>query len=210
MIRNVPSRRSALALAAMLLFAALGCVDPEERYDAFLERSAEQRNRDAGHVVVPPSDRFDFSGNYLLALAVTLAPGQPILFSCEATVAQDLETLALAFQPLSIDDDAMPRVPVGERFEVNDVPYQEDGSFSAELGEVTVPARANPISGSDIVATVAVHAVARPMSDDHPALFCGDATGMVTVPLELDLAGSTVGAVAADDFAGIEPLVRCP
>jgi hypothetical protein len=208
-----PSVRARFALAAaLLLLAALGCVDPDARYDAFLERSAPQRRaRDAGGMA-QPSERFDFSGRYLLALSVTLSPDQPILLGCDVAVAQDLATLELSFQPLSIDDDPMPRMPVAESITVSAIPYEEDGSFSADLGEVTVPARANPISGSDIVATVAIDAVAQRTTDALPVFFCGDASGMVSVPLELDLAGSTIGAVAvdADSFEGVEPLARCP
>jgi hypothetical protein len=193
----------------VLLVGVLGCVDPQGRYDAFLERTADMRGRDAG--MVAPSDRFDFSGRYLLALSTTLAPAQPILFTCEVSVAADLETLDLSFQPLTTDDADMPRTPTGEALEASGVPYEENGSFTVDLGEVTVPSEANPISGSDIVATVTISATALPMTDERPALFCGEASGMVSVPLALDLAGSTVGALEADsnDLTTIEPMLRC-
>ena len=208
MPNHLPRRVLRNASAAVLLLSALGCVDPQARYDAFLERSAAMRGRDAG--MTEPGERFDFSGRYLLALSTTLAPGQPILFSCDVSVAEDLSTLELSLQPLATDGDEMPRAAVGEALAVGPVPYAEDGAFSADLGEVTVPGRANPISGSDIVADVVIAASAFAMTAELPTHFCGQATGMVSVPLALDLAGSTIGAVSATSFGDIEPLAGCP
>ena len=197
----------ALSLALSLV---VGCVDPQSRYDDFLERSADQRGRDSGRPAPTPGERFDFSGQYLASLVTTLAPGVPILFACDVEVGEDLESVELTFQPLATDTDAMPREPVGASFGSGPVPYREDGSFVAELGEVTVPGRANPISGSDIVATVTVEASVREMEGELPMLFCGDVRGMVSVPLELDLAGSSMFGVATDDLGAVEPLVSCP
>ena len=206
------SRISSVALQLWLLpllpLAASGCADPQARYEDFLERSAGMRGQDAG--VIKPSDRLDFSGRYLAALATTLAPGQPILFSCEVDGSEDLGTVELSFQPLSADADPAPREPVGDSFGASAVPYGEDGSFSAELGELTIPGRANPISGSDIVANVAIAATAYAMSADLAMHFCGGVSGMVSVPLALDLAGSTIGGVEASDLAAATPLARCP
>jgi hypothetical protein len=209
MPRRLPTKSFLLASAAWLLLVALGCVDPDGRYDDFIERTANMRRaEDAGGV--EPRERFDFSGQYLLALSTTIAPGQPILFACEVSVAADLETFDLSMQALTTDGDAAPRTPTGDSLDVDAVPYAEDGSFEADLGEVTVPGDANPISGSDIVATVAIAATAHPMTDELPMHFCGEATGMATVPLELDLAGSTLGAVEVESFTDAEPLAECP
>jgi hypothetical protein len=196
----------------LALALVLACVDPDGRYDAFVERSAAMRGRDAGTGQPEPGERFDFGGSYLLALSTTLAPGQPILLGCEVSVASDLETLELTFQALTTDEADPPRAPTGEPFTIADVVYEQDGSFSADLGEVTVPSDANPISGSEIIATVAFSARAVPMSDELPQLFCGQASGMVSVPLMLDLAGSTIGAVETQgsDVTDVEPLPRCP
>lgn len=196
-------------LVALLLPAALGCIDPDARYDAFIDRTEGMRGgQDAG--MVEPGERFDFGGQYLLALSTTLAPGEPILFACDVSVADDLETLELSIQALTTDADAMPRAPTGDSLHTGAVPYAEDGSVSVDLGEVTVPGDANPISGSDIVATVAITATAHMMTDELPMYFCGQVTGMVSVPLALDLAGSTLGAIETDSFADAEPLGACP
>ncbi len=205
---HLHNKSSRYAGAILLLLCAQACVDPEGRYDDFIERSAGMRGQDAG--TPQTGERFDFSGSYLLALSTTLAPGQPILFSCDVSVASDLETLDLTIQPLTTDDAAAPREPVGDSLDVSAIPYAEDGSFSVDFGQVTVPGDANPISGSDIVADVMITATAFPMNAELPDYFCGEATGSVSVPLMLDLAGSSLGAVETSDLAGAEPLSACP
>lgn len=197
------------ASAAVLLLAAQGCVDPDARYEAFIERTADMRGREAGGAE-GGGERFDFSGSYLLALSTTLAPGVAILFGCEVSVAADLETLELSIQPLTTDAGSAPREPTGDSVEAAEVRYEEDGTFTADLGEVMVPGDANPISGSPIVASVSIAASVFPTDGVLPNHFCGQATGMVTVPVPLDLTGSTFGAVEADGFADAEPLLECP
>jgi hypothetical protein len=196
--------RAVVQLAAL---TCAGCVDPQGRYDDFIERTADLRNRDSGPM--EPSDRFDWSGRYLLALSTTLAPDTPLLFAAEAEVSSDLSSVALQLQPLTSDQDDEPRMPIGERFGVSDVPYEEDGTFDADLGDISVPGRANPITGSDIVANVQLAASTRAAADDLPVVFCGQVTGMVVEPIALDLAGSSFGAVQTEDERAAEPLLRC-
>jgi hypothetical protein len=196
-------------LSALLLGACLGsaCVDPKGRYDDFNERTASMRSRDSG--MGESTSRFDWSGSYLLALSTVLAADSPLLFVVDAEVASDLTSAALRVQPLTTNMDSEPRTPVGEAFTVKDVTYSEDGTFEADLGEVAVPGRANPITGSDIVAQVQLRASAHE-AGDIPQHFCGEATGMVSQPISLDLTGSTFGAVLTDDVKAAEPMLRCP
>lgn len=191
-----------------LVLSALGCVDPQERYDAFIERTAQIREMDSG--MVAPGDRFDWSGRYLLALSTSLSPTKPLLFTLDAEVSEDLTSIDLVFQPLTTDVDDEPRTAIGDAFNVDDLPYASDGTFEADLGEVTVPGRANPITGSDIIATVQLMASTQASDSGAGGLLCGQVTGMVSVPLALDLAGSTFGAVPADQPDGVEPLLGCP
>jgi hypothetical protein len=195
-------------LGGTLVLGALGCVDPSERYDDFLERTAAIREMDSS--VVVPGDRFDWSGRYLLALSTSLSPTKPLLFALDAELSDDLATIDLTFQPLTTDDDDEPRVAIGDAIDVADVPYASDGTFSADLGEVTVPGRANPITGSDIIATVQLMASTQAGDSGTGGVVCGQVTGMVSVPLSIDLAGSTFGAVLADEPQDIEPLLGCP
>ncbi len=197
-------------LSALLLGACLGfaCVDPEERYDDFNERTASMRGRDSG--MGESTERFDWSGRYLLALSTVLAPDQPLLFAVDAEVASDLTLVDLRFQALTTNMDSEQRTPVGEPFSVEDVTYSEEGTFEADLGQVTVPGRANPITGSDIVAQVQLRASAYEGAAELPQHFCGDASGMVSQPVSLDLTGSTFGAVLTEDERAAEPMLRCP
>jgi len=185
-----------------------GCVDPEDRYAVFLERTAEMRNRDSGPV--EPTDRFDWSGRYLLALSTVLGPDQPLLFAVGAEVSSDLSTADLELQPLTTDDDDEPRTAVGQSFQLNDIAYEMDGTFSVDLGEVAVPGRANPITGSDIVARVQLVARTLAGGEDRDGIFCGEVSGMVVRPLTYDLAGSTFGAVLAEQLEDATPWLRCP
>jgi hypothetical protein len=196
------------ASTALLFVSVVGCVDPQARYEAFVERTEGMRGKDAS--MVEPGDRIDWSGRYLLALSTSLSPNQPLLFTLDAEVASDLSAIDLDFQPLTTDADDEPRTAIGDAFSVSDVPYAEDGTFSAELGEVVVPGRANPITGAEIIATVQLSA--RTQADDAGAgaIVCGDVSGMVTVPLPLDLTGSTFGATPADEPEQVEPLLGCP
>jgi hypothetical protein len=194
-----------LFVAALLLG---GCVDPEGRYEGFIERTAQIRTRDSG--MVEPTDRFDWSGRYLLALSTTLSPDAPLLFAVDAAVSSDLTSIELELQPLTHDDDDEPRMAIGDSFSLRDVAYDEDGSFSADLGDVSVPGRANPITGSDIVANVQLSARTRMAAGELPDVFCGEVAGMVVEPIALDLAGSSFGAVRTEDETAAEPLLRCP
>jgi hypothetical protein len=204
--RRQRAKLGSLMVGGLLLLG--GCVDPEERYGAFLERTAEMRNRDSGPI--EPTDRFDWSGRYLLALSTVLAPDQPLLFAVDAEVSSDLTTADLELQPLTTDDDDEPRTAVGESFRLNDIAYDKEGTFSADLGEVAVPGRANPITGADIVAQVQLVARTRAASADEDGFFCGEVSGMVVRPLTYDLAGSTFGAVLAEQPEDATPLLRCP
>lgn len=194
---------------AALLFA--GCVDPGARYDDFIERTADQRRDDEPDSgMVEPTDRFDWSGSYLLALSTTLSADSPLLFAVDAELSEDLERIELTLQPLTTDGDDEPRTPIGDSFGISDIAYEEDGTFSADLGDVSVPGRANPITGSDIVASVQLSARTQDARDERPIIFCGQVSGMVVEPIALDLSGSRFGAVRTDDVAGAEPLLRCP
>lgn len=200
--------RQGFSGAAGLWLAALaGCVDTEARYQDFLDRTGELRVMlDAGPV---SAERVDFSGDYLLALSTVVSPDAPILFATRAQVSSDLATVALELQPLATDTSEPPRAPVGEPIVAPEAPYAPDGTFEADLGTVQVPGAANPITGSDITATVRIRGLARP---DGAAgyFFCGEALGMVTVPLALDLAGSSFGAVPSPDVQDAVPLLACP
>lgn len=115
---------------------------------------------------VGPCEAVAPSGSLLVSLYTPLnaaAGGIPVLLLAEATPAADGNSVDFVFQPLSTDVDAAdetrparenPRQPVGDPIEAKGVTWDENGQFIMELGEVSVPGEANPISGSVIVATI--------------------------------------------------------
>jgi hypothetical protein len=188
-----------------------GCTDPEARYDDFLERTSDMRGGEPDDGGEPmPGERFDWSGDYVLGLAATLSPAQPLVLSAEVDVAYDLATFDMVLQPLTTEADDEPRTPVGETFTLEDVTYAVDGSFETPPLEVTIPGRANPISGSEIVAEVVLIGSPREADGDLPQLFCGQAEGAVSEPLQLDLTGSTFGAIPEADLDELGILGACP
>lgn len=101
----------------------------------------------------------------------------------------------------------MPRQPVGETLMIENIPVAADGTFSVDLGTTMVTGAANPITGSDIEAALSLQGFIQ--SQD---LFCGLASGMVTVPLVASLDGSTFAAsrvTAIDALPEMFPL-KCP
>jgi hypothetical protein len=206
-----PIRRRAPAWLVLCCASAVlsACADPRGRYDAFLERTAGQRSSatDAGGLP-SPGQRFDFSGRYLLALQTQIAPATPLLFRLDASVSTDLAQIAFVAQALTTDQAPEPRMLVGSPVRVEGISYSTQGRFEADLGEVMVPGSANPISGSDIAASVQLQGGA--LRSHGAAVLCGGASGKVTVPISLDLSGSQFGAVLAQDPANVTPLTHCP
>jgi hypothetical protein len=149
---------------------------------------------------VPPADAPDYSGYYLFALETSLGPDLPLQFVTTVAYTAAAEgggMVDLSFQPLSLDQGAtlMPREYIGVALPFEDIPVAADGTFDVDMGLVMVTGAANPVTGSDIEATILVHAEIR--DEDH---MCGQFEGMLMSPLEYDLAGSTFAATRlADD-----------
>ena len=70
----------------------------------------------------------------------------------------------------------------------------------ADLGELAVTGAANPITGSDIVATLSLTGA---IQDEN--VYCGIAGGMVTVPANIDLTGSTFAAIRINPEDAMNP-----
>lgn len=127
------------------------------------------------------------SGDYLLALAAVIAPATPLQWRAKVVHDPSTGAVTMELQPLSLDvlSTTTPREPVGDPLAVS-TNIAPDGSFTIGFGTMPITGQANPITGSDLVAEVAIEG-----SVFGPELWCGVATGMVTAPLMLDLAGST-------------------
>lgn len=205
-----------LVTAALLMgggLTACDTPDPLGRLDDFEETTEEQRRRpDAGEQT--GGQQVDFSGQYLLALETPLGPNAPLLILVDVNVDENF-VADFDFQPLSVDNvagfdaNATPREPVGELIEVDDVQIGADGSFIADLGQIEVGGNANPLTGRNIVATIALQGVVL-----GPQSFCGTATGDVLEPLTAPLTGSTFGTVPVpegnEDLNVLMITAECP
>lgn len=186
-----------------------GCPSPDAqgKYDAFLEDTKEERD-DAANVKLDQGGSLaDINGEFLLALAAVIAPETPLQFYTTVVFTPSPEggTVTLSLQPLSLDvlGTTMPREPVGDPLELGPVDVTAAGTFELPIADpVMVTGAANPITGSDIVATL--NLTASIQSED---IFCGTVTGMVTAPLMLDLLGSTF---AATRVTGLDALPGDP
>lgn len=205
----------AAALGGLLwAMAACSTPDPEGKYNDFVAETADVRSGGPADVDTPDGVEGDFSGTYLLGLTTPI--GGPLLF--EVTVeATDTENV-FDFTVQGLKTDIIPgstnprpdaRAPTGDPISVTGVDTT-GGRFEVVLGSpqapVGVPGDANPITGSDITAYLALQGVAVSLEE-----FCGTVTGMVIDPLPLDLVGSTFGAVQTDDVTTVAEIpVMCP
>jgi hypothetical protein len=206
-----------LGLLSLPLFA-LGCPDTEARYNEFIDATKDQRltaadesggseSETSGTTPDLPDEGLDMSGTYLLALETALGPDTPLQFvtTIEETLNPDGSGVAtFTFLPLSLNVGSQteprecdPCMDGGLVF--NDIQISAAGEFTIDMGLVAVCGGSNPVTGSDIEATLVIegHIV-------HVDALCGDITGMLMSPLQADLAGSTFAMLRlADD--GCDP-----
>ncbi len=131
-------------------------------------------------------------GEFFLAITATpVAPTTPFQFLAEVKV--DAGAVAMLLTPLSLEIASVdaPREPVPPPFEVSGS-ISTDGSFGIEIPELSLPGPTNPITGSDIIASVTLEGV---ISNDQ---ICGRVSGMITSPASIDLTGSTLAGVRMD------------
>ncbi len=202
-------------LVAATLVVLTGCPSPDApgKYDDFIEQTEEERE-DAANIKMDQGGALaDVSGDFLLALAAVIAPETPLQFYATVTFTPSADggMLQMNLQPLSLDpgETTIPRQPVGDSLTLQPVAVNATGGFELPISEpVMVTGMANPITGSDIVATLNLSGTIQ--SED---LFCGTVTGMVTSPLMLDLTGSSFAAVrvpSVDMLPGEPITVACP
>lgn len=194
-------------MGALLL---AGCPDPAERFADFIDLTADQRPDGDGDSEttdtsgtssdMPIECLPDMSGQYLLALETILVADLPLQFvtTIVMTVAPDCTgaTASFEFQPLGLAQASLtePRDFVGTPLLFEDVEFDAAGNFSIDFGEVMVSGLANPISSSDITATIRIegHIV-------HEAALCGSADGEVSAPIGAPLSGSKFAMIEVDD-----------
>lgn len=174
-------------------FSTAACFDAEGRFEEYGDRLV-----DAGPPVelpdaAPLAEIPDVSGSFLVGLATTVAPDLPLRFRFinEMVVDTAGATLTTRVQPLAVATG----MPVGNEIVVEGIAVNVAGEFEIVLDPVAVAGQANPISGSDIEASIVL--AGRIRSEER---FCGTVPmGSVTKPLVLDVTGSTWSAIRIGD-----------
>lgn len=176
--------------ALALALAAAGCADPDGQFEAFGTRYDQDNATstapfDAGPC--PPTKVGEADGDYFFTLAAKINKKKPLALLAKLTT-QAMGagvTFKLDLQPLLAADQ---KTPTGVPFNgLGPYAVASDGSFTAALPELTVPGNGNPVTGTDLVATVTLAGHLCGKGD----FICGDVTGNVTKPLPLDLKGSS-------------------
>lgn len=198
---------------AGLAFALAGCPDPEgalvdftERYDEIHKTTSTGTGGGGGGAECIPTTEGEADGRYLFSLSAKLSPKKAIALDANLTThaAADGLTADLDLQPLSGMDQMS---PVGTPLSFTALPVAADGSFTWDLGTVDVPGEANPISGAPIQADLTL--VGQLCGGDRAGFICGDATGMLILPFELDLMGSTWTMQAEEGGMLPSPVINC-
>jgi hypothetical protein len=202
-------------LGVLALPLALGgCPSPDAqgKYDRFNEETEDDRERpepkmDMGGPPMLPDfgggtgDDTDgtipFDGVFLLAIDTSVNPGTPLQFLAQVTAELDMTfsgTMSVEFQPLSLDvgSTTEPREEVGDALTIDT--EVTNAAFSLPFGETMVTGLANPITGSDILADIALEGTIQGLDG-----FCGTASGEVLSPVMLPLEGSTFGGMRLTD-----------
>ncbi len=166
---------------------------------------------------------FDINGFHHVVLSTVVAYDLPLQFAVEiqlGTLDAGTAPIHLEFQPLSLNSGETnnPREAIGDIIIVDTV-VNADGTFTADMGIVTVVGEANPVSGLEIVASVVLEG--RIQSEDF---WCGQVTGEVMAPIQSGLEPSYFGAtrlpdnptypddLPTDDTAtpSVDYMMRCP
>ncbi len=194
-VRNVPLL--GMVVAGTILTALTGCPSPDTtgRFEGFVDETQEERDEAATVKMDVGGSLADVTGTFHFSLTPTpVSATTPFQFIAETTFMANADgggELVFSLQPLSLDvgSTSTPREFVGEVITVT-TQVDAGGAFMEDLGEVTLEGAANPITGSNILATLQLTGA---IQDED--VYCGIVNGMVTMPISLDLSGSTFAAV---------------
>lgn len=185
-----------------------GCPSPEVegRYDEFTDKTQDIRDDAATVKMDVAGTLVDVTGTFHFSLTATpVAPTTPFQFIATTVYTPDEATgggqLEIALQPLSLEILATntPREFTGEPVLLS-FAVDEAGTFDADLGVINLIGDANPVTGSDIVATMSLQGAIQDAD-----VYCGNVGGMVTVPANIDLTGSTFAAIRINPEDAMSP-----
>lgn len=212
--RPVNQKTFLASLLSVTAFVALasGCPDPAATYEDFGARYDEihpptTSGGTGGNLPCTLPAEGELDGKYMKGLSAKLSP--PKAFALDMTMTTTADpggglVVDVVLQPLSAMDQT---TPVGDPFVLEDLLVAADGSFTWDLGTVTLIGAANPITGADIESTLILSG--EMCGGERAGFICGDVSGIVTKPLNnYDLTGSTF-AMERYDTALPAPLINC-
>ena len=136
-------------------------------------------------------------GKYLFALSAgQVVADKPLLFDADVKIVEGSAgaELDITLTPLGTPYRAIestPMTPVGAAIPLGAYPIATDGTFTAELPQITVAGDANSISPRDLEATVVMKGTICGNAEGEGLVklgfFCGTISGQVTEPIDIDL-----------------------
>lgn len=205
---------SGLFATAGLGFALAGCPDPEgalqdftDRYDEIHQTTSTGGGGVGGGVACVPAMAGELDGRYMFALSARLGPKKAFALDAQMTTTANGDGLsvALVLQPLSAADQT---TEVSTPLSFSDLPVAADGTFTWDLGMITLPGAANPITGADVEATLTL--AGELCAGDRAGFVCGPATGQVTAPLMADLSPGSNFTMQAEVGGELPPpVINC-
>ena len=198
-------RLTKYAVGLLLTGTAIGCGTPTERYEDFIGRDVRSNEVNTGHLdpdgcTLPTPEQI--TGEWRLAVATAKLTGKKPTLTVLDITAQWLDpeikdTLEVTLAAQSIDAKDW-ETRVGDPIPPDTV---ETGSeFEIVLERQLLPGEANPLLyGTPIESEVILKGQLCQENilegEDRLTTMCGEAGGNVFSPLEIDLTGSTYGAV---------------
>lgn len=200
-------RGAAVLVTTSVALAVAGCPDPEQTFEDFGERYADINKTTVSASTGPATDCTlpevggEVDGTYLFALS----PGQlgesvakkPLLFIGAVTILEGAAGVEVNFKltplgtPYRNDDEIPDMDPVGPEADLGNFPLNADGTFVAELPQISVDGKANPVSPGTLVATVTLSGQICGNAEAEGAVklgfFCGTVEGVVTEPTDVTL-----------------------
>ncbi len=138
------------------------------------------------------------------ALSTPLAPGLPFQAVVTATPGNGTMDLVLQWVSLDIGSTTSPRELVGDAYPYN-VAVDGSGTFFWDTGVILIPGAANPLTGEDLVASIQANVV----SAGTPT-YCGEAGGVILMPVEASLDVSTHAMTVVEGPLPIDFPIGCP
>jgi len=194
---------SHLLIASLLPLALVGCVDPRAEFEDFATRGIDAGPDAEPSPDAPPLDTIpEIDGEFYMVVKLNVVSTEDKLVHFRTTidytaVTENTGTWDWSAQPL----DYKTLEPVGSPLTAQDVAVNSNGTSDVPFIGV-LPARANPVTNTDVDIDAVVHAQIR----SHDFL-CGTLDGQGG---SISLDGSTFGGSRVTGSTLPPAVIRCP